>query len=146
MKKLLLLTIPLTLILSACGSSGGKVTNLNVNEFANKVNDTSVVVLDVRTPGEFQSGHIQGAINVDYEGLNFEGEVNKLDKAKTYAVYCRSGRRSGLATEVMAKNGFTADNWDSKMSTVTVDTGAIGSYGIPSNPLTMATTRMAIAI
>jgi phage shock protein E len=108
MKKLLLLTIPLTLILSACGSSGGKVTNLNVNEFANKVNDTSVVVLDVRTPGEFQSGHIQGAINVDYEGLNFEGEVNKLDKAKTYAVYCRSGRRSGLATEVMAKNGFTS--------------------------------------
>ena len=82
------------------------MTNLNVSDFAKKVSDTSVVVLDVRTPGEFQEGHLQNAINVDYEGINFAGEVNKLDKSKTYAVYCRSGRRSGLATEVMAKNGF----------------------------------------
>jgi len=106
MKKLWFLSIPLALILSACGSSGGSVTNLNVSDFAKKVSDSSVVVLDVRTPGEFQEGHLQNAINVDYEGMNFAGEVNKLDKSKTYAVYCRSGRRSGLATEVMAKNGF----------------------------------------
>jgi rhodanese-related sulfurtransferase len=106
MKKLLLLALPLTLILSACGSSGGSVTNLNVSDFAKKASNSSVVVLDVRTPGEYQSGHLTNAVNVDYEGMNFEGEVNKLDKTKTYAVYCRSGRRSGLATEVMAKNGF----------------------------------------
>ena len=82
------------------------MTNLSVSDFAQKVSDRSVVVLDVRTPGEFQSGHLLNAINVDYEGSNFEGEVQKLDKAKTYAVYCRSGRRSGLATEIMAKDGF----------------------------------------
>jgi rhodanese-related sulfurtransferase len=119
LKKFALLAIPLTLILSACGSSGGNVTTLNVSDFAKKVSDPSVVVLDVRTPGEFQSGHLKGAINVDYEGINFEGEVNKLDKTKTYAVYCRSGRRSGLATQVMAKDGFKSifnldgglDNW-----------------------------------
>jgi rhodanese-related sulfurtransferase len=105
-KKLLLSILPLTFILAACGSSGGTVTNLNVSDFAKKVSDTSVVVLDVRTAGEFQSGHLQNAVNIDYEGLNFEGEVNKLDKTKTYAVYCRSGRRSGLATQVMAKDGF----------------------------------------
>ena len=108
MKKLLFLTIPLALILSSCGSSGGTVTNLNVSDFSKKVADSSVVVLDVRTPGEFQEGHIKNAINVDFEGANFEGEVTKLDKTKTYAVYCRSGRRSGLATEVMAKNGFNS--------------------------------------
>ncbi|MEN9735722.1 MAG: hypothetical protein RL129_432 [Actinomycetota bacterium] len=108
MKKLLFLSIPLALILSACGGQGGKVTNLSVEDFATKISDSSIVVLDVRTAGEFQEGHIQNAINVDYEGLNFEGEVNKLDKTKTYAVYCRSGRRSGLATEVMAKNGFAS--------------------------------------
>ena len=84
------------------------MTNLSVEDFATKVSDSSVVVLDVRTAGEFQEGHIQNAINIDYEGLNFEGEVNKLDKTKTYAVYCRSGRRSGLATEVLAKNGFAS--------------------------------------
>lgn len=82
------------------------MTNLNVSDFAKKANESSVVVLDVRTPSEYQSGHLANAVNVDYEGMNFEGEVNKLDKTKTYAVYCRSGRRSGLATEVMAKNGF----------------------------------------
>lgn len=108
MKKLLLLSIPLALILSACGDQGGKVSNLSVEDFATKISDSSVVVLDVRTAGEFQEGHIQNAINIDYEVLNFEGEVNKLDKTKTYAVYCRSGRRSGLATEVMAKNGFAS--------------------------------------
>lgn len=106
MKKLWFLSIPLALILSACGSSGGSVTNLNVSDFAKKASDTSVVVLDVRTPEEFQSGHIQNAINVDYQGADFAGEINKLDKTKTYAVYCHSGRRSGLATDIMAKNGF----------------------------------------
>ena len=106
MKKLIASVLPLALILSACGSTGGKVNNLNVLEFSNKVKDSSVVVLDVRTPGEFQTGHLANALNIDYEGLNFEGEVNKLDKTKTYAVYCRSGRRSGLTTDLMAKYGF----------------------------------------
>ena len=106
MKKIILFVIPLALLLNACGTTGGKVTNLNVTDFAQKISDKSVVVLDVRTPGEFQSEHLENAINVDYEGSNFEGEVQKLDKSKTYAVYCRSGRRSGLATEIMAKDGF----------------------------------------
>ena len=96
MKKVIGLVLPLALILSACGSNGGKVNNLRVSDFANKVKDSSVITLDVRTPSEFQSGHLVNAVNIDFEGQNFEGEVNKLDKDKTYAVYCRSGRRSGL--------------------------------------------------
>ena len=106
MKKLLFLSIPLALILSACGTSGGSVTNLNVSDFAKKASDSTVVVLDVRTPEEFQSGHLKNAINIDYQGADFAGEINKLDKTKSYAVYCHSGRRSGLATEIMAKDGF----------------------------------------
>ena len=106
MKKLIAIIAPIALILTACGSTGAKVNNLNVTEFSNKVKDSAVVVLDVRTPGEFQTGHLANAVNIDYEGLNFEGEVNKLDKTKTYAVYCRSGRRSGLATGLMSKDGF----------------------------------------
>ena len=82
------------------------MNNLRVSDFANKVKDRSVITLDVRTPSEFQSGHLVNAVNIDFEGQNFEGEVNKLDKDKTYAVYCRSGRRSGLATDLMAKDGF----------------------------------------
>ena len=93
------------LLLTSCGS-GGKVTNLNVADFDAKIKNSSVVVLDVRTPAEYNEGHISNSINVDYEAPTFLSEVNKLDKSKTYAVYCRSGRRSGLATEIMAKNGF----------------------------------------
>ena len=103
---LALLLAGVTVLLTACGSGGNKVTNLNVSDFDSKIKDPSVVILDVRTPAEFQEGHIQSAINIDFEASNFESEVKKLDKSKSYAVYCRSGRRSGLATEIMARDGF----------------------------------------
>lgn len=92
--------------LSACGSTDS-VKNLSSNEFANKITDPKVVVLDVRTPSEFSAGHIERAINIDVEASTFETEIAKLDKTKTYAVYCHSGRRSGIATAQMAKAGFT---------------------------------------
>lgn len=93
--------------LTACGGNGGKVTNLNVNDFATKIKDASVTLIDVRTAGEFSSGHIAGAKNIDWESGTFERDVLALDKNKTYAVYCRSGNRSGQATAQMAKDGFT---------------------------------------
>jgi len=110
MKKLKLISVLLVSVvaLTACGGNGGKVTNLNVNDFAKKITDSSVTLVDVRTPGEFVSGHIAGAINVDFESGNFEQAIQKLDKTKKYAVYCRSGNRSGQATALMVKDGFKA--------------------------------------
>jgi rhodanese-related sulfurtransferase len=52
-------------------------------------------------------GHIANAINIDVEGMQFNADVSKLDKTKTYAVYCHSGRRSGIATSEMSKLGFS---------------------------------------
>ena len=107
-KRLIGLVIaPLLLVLSACGGSSVKVDNLNVAGFAKEVDKAGVVVLDVRTPGEFAVGHIKGAINIDVEAGDFDANIAKLDKAKEYAVYCHSGRRSGIATEKMSKSGFT---------------------------------------
>ena len=110
MKKLKLISVLLVSVvaLTACGGSGGKVTNLNVSEFATKISDSSVTLVDVRTPGEFMSGHITGATNIDFESGTFEADIQKLDKSKSYAVYCRSGNRSGQATALMAKDGFKA--------------------------------------
>ena len=110
MKKLKLISVLLVSVvaLTACGGSGGKVTNSNVSEFATKISDSSVTLVDVRTPGEFMSGHIAGATNIDFESGTFEADIQKLDKAKVYAVYCRSGNRSGQATALMAKDGFKA--------------------------------------
>ena len=66
-----------------------------------------VVVVDVRTPAEFAAGHIDGAVNLDVESPSFDAEMAKLDKTTTYAVYCHSGRRSGIATGKMGEAGFT---------------------------------------
>jgi rhodanese-related sulfurtransferase len=64
------------------------------------------VILDVRTPDEFKEGHIEGAINVDYNSGGFKTELGELDKEKTYFVYCRTGRRSAEAVKIMKELGF----------------------------------------
>ncbi|CAN2175971.1 PspE Rhodanese-related sulfurtransferase [Candidatus Nanopelagicaceae bacterium] len=105
MKKLLALIAGL-LLLAGCSSSAAGVTNMNVSEFSKKITEAGVVTVDVRTPGEFMTGHIQGAQNIDFESGNFENEISTLDKEATYAVYCRSGNRSGQAVAIMHDAGF----------------------------------------
>lgn len=69
--------------------------------------DPKFVILDVRTPQEYQSGHIAGAVNIDFYASDFPKQLNALDKSKTYVVYCRSGHRSGQAVSLMKQLGFT---------------------------------------
>ncbi len=69
--------------------------------------DSMAVILDVRQPSEFAEGHIEGAVNLDWlDEEAFKEGVAKLDKAKTYYIYCRSGRRSNAAAEKMQSDGF----------------------------------------
>ncbi len=65
-----------------------------------------ITVLDVRTPEEFASGHIAGAVNVNWEGSDFAAQVKQLDPSKPVLVYCHSGNRSGQAVQVMEQEGF----------------------------------------
>jgi len=71
----------------------------------NKINQ-SFVVIDVRTPEEFEDGHIENAINIDFRSDTFQDEINELDINKTYLVYCAVGVRSGLAVDIMEELGF----------------------------------------
>lgn len=64
------------------------------------------VILDVRTPEEFERGYIGNALNLDYYSKTFRDDLNKLDKSKTYLIYCRSGNRSGAALKVMEELDF----------------------------------------
>ena len=64
------------------------------------------IILDVRTPEEFAEGYIENAINLDYYSETFRDELNELDRSKTYLVYCRSGKRSQKALEIMAELNF----------------------------------------
>ncbi len=71
------------------------------------VDDKNAVILDVRSPEEFNSGKIPNSINIDiFKGQGFIYLVDELDKAKNFYVYCRSGARSGQACSVMNQMGI----------------------------------------
>lgn len=71
--------------------------NLSVEEFARLAADKRNVVLDVRTPEEFQAGHIPGALNLDVTAPDFQAKAALLDRNKVYLVHCASGVRSARA-------------------------------------------------
>ena len=79
---------------------------MNVSEFSKKIAESGVVTLDVRTAEEIAEGYIEGSQSIDFYLEDFEIEINTLDKQLTYAVYCRSGKRSGKAIEIMQEAGF----------------------------------------
>jgi len=68
--------------------------------------DANFVILDVRTPAEFQSGRLANAVNLDYYASNFRAEMAKLAKDKTYFVYCRTGNRSSQTLRLMQELNF----------------------------------------
>lgn len=110
MKKVVALTaaaIAVVGFLAGCSSSNDAINKVDPVAFNDVVTQPGVIVLDVRTPEEFQTGHLVNAININLEGSDFASEVSKLDKNSTVAVYCRSGNRSGVATKQMAELGFT---------------------------------------
>ena len=80
--------------------------NVDVEEFQKLKKQPKTVVLDVRTPQEKSEGSIPGAHQINFFNPNFKSQVAKLDKSKTYLVYCRSGNRSKKACSVMDGLGF----------------------------------------
>ena len=105
--KYALIVILLVAVIYGCTSTQNKgYKDINVNEFKALMNNDNIVVLDVRTPEETAEGIIKGAQEIDYKADGFEGQIDLLDKEKTYLVYCRSGGRSSKTTNMMAKKGF----------------------------------------
>ncbi len=92
------------------GSDSNKstYTQLSGSEFTETYQSTpDAVLIDVRTPEEFNGGHIEGALNIDFQNQSFLSEIQKLDLNKPYFVYCRSGNRSGQAISIMQNAGIT---------------------------------------
>lgn len=84
--------------------------NLNPSEaesfIAENAGNENFFILDVRTPEEMTKGCIKNSLNIDFYNSSFVDELSKLDKTKTYLVYCRSGRRSGESMKLMERLGF----------------------------------------
>jgi len=107
MKTITMLTLVLMSIISCTTSAQSGFKNAPIAELTKIKNEKKAVVIDVRTPAEWQQGVIDGAdIFIDYNSANFKQQLAKLDKTKTYVVYCRSGGRSAGASQVMVDNGF----------------------------------------
>lgn len=105
MKKSFLLTgWTLLIALSLNAQSVKTINSTDVGALLQKNN--KIVVLDVRTPGEFNSGHLKGAINIDLHQSDALNRISKLDKNATYLVYCRTKNRSGVVVNNMIQNGF----------------------------------------
>ena len=109
MKKLLTCLLATLGLTTACGQQ--KFENMDVQEFAELIADSNVVVLDVRTAAEFAEGHIQRAILIDQGQSDFmEKAKAMLPTEKKIAVYCRSGRRSASAAGRLTGAGYKCVN------------------------------------
>ena len=93
----------------ALAAEPASIRDVSVEEASALIADqNAVTVLDVRTPGEFEAGHIEGAVNVDAMSETFIEDLAKLDKGATYVLHCKSGARSARALEAMKAAGFSS--------------------------------------
>ena len=79
---------------------------MSASDFSAALDNPGRIVLDVRTPAEYASGHLPNAQNIDIGGPDFATRIAGLDKKATYAVYCHTGKRSSAALEQMSAAGF----------------------------------------
>jgi rhodanese-related sulfurtransferase len=100
MKTLLSVVVALSLFSLFPCATAADAKNVTIDEVAKLVkSDTNVVVIDVRTPREFEAGHIKGATNINFNDKEFAKRISALDKNKTYVIHCAAGGRSGKACE-----------------------------------------------
>lgn len=93
-------------LFNACQS--GAQTKLNPDDFqAALQREKTVQLIDVRTPDEFKSGHLEGAININFHDKDFAEQLATLDKNDPVMVYCAVGGRSGKAAVTLQQLGFT---------------------------------------
>lgn len=88
------------------GESAASISSLAPDQYVSEfVNDGEHLLIDVRTPEEFATGHIPGAINIPVDSL--AGELDQLPEDTEIVVYCRSGNRSATASRILAGAGFS---------------------------------------
>ncbi|AEG19384.1 MAG: rhodanese-like domain-containing protein [Methanobacterium paludis] len=83
------------------------IKNITPIEALKLMENEDFIILDVRAPWEFAEGHIKNAENLDFTDPDFSENLEKFDKNKKYIVYCKTGRRGGLALKAMKEAGFT---------------------------------------
>ena len=98
----------LFVLIASCGAkqiNDEVITTVDVKK-AKELLKEDIQLVDVRTPGEYEEGHIDNALNIDVTDDAFVKNIEQLDKEKPVMVYCRSGHRSARAAEILKEKGF----------------------------------------
>ena len=109
MKKILLsLLTAISFGTTGCSAQSDSIDTLAPQAFIKQAKaDTTSIILDVRTPGEYKEEHLAGARQLDFLNTSvFDAGIKELDNTHTYYVYCRSGKRSHNACIKMKKQGL----------------------------------------
>ncbi len=107
MKNVVLASL-LFAVVTSCTQSQN-ITNLDAHRFEKQLHETNEkIILDVRTPEEYNAGHIPGAILINYYASDFSSRIMQLDKSKPVYVYCAAGSRSSAAAKKLAQSGFVS--------------------------------------
>ena len=105
MKNLLLIAF---VVCTSSLCSQGKIGNVDAATFKKYIDGKKGTLIDLRTDDELKNkGMIKGAVQIDFLAKDAEEKISKLDKKKTYLIYCAGGGRSGDCAELMQKQGFT---------------------------------------
>ena len=115
-KKLIAFAIPIFLLClgfvlpSQSAQDNTRVQAVSAKEAAVLIEkhkgDNDFAILDIRTPGEYQSGHLAKSTLIDFYSKHFADRLSRLDKEKTFLIYCRSGNRSSKSLELFKKLKF----------------------------------------
>ncbi len=108
MKKLFsIATIAMLFFSCSNGQTSNKQWKLSASDFASKIKELpKAPILDVRTPEEFSGGHLENALNTNWNGDTFNKDIASIDKSEPVFVYCLSGGRSSSAASQMRSDGF----------------------------------------
>ena len=105
---MLVLTLGLSALAHADDSKDTFLQDVSAKAAAKLIEENpDIIILDVRTPQEFQASHIHNAINVNFYSSSFKEQLKKLDPSKTYLLHCLRGVRSGKTIPIMQDVGFT---------------------------------------
>ena len=105
-KHFLLLTFCVCFLFNCKETRSQNLNLISVEEMQELVHLEDMQLVDVRTPSEYNEGHVPNAQNIDFWGEDFDAEIEELDKTKPIIVYCKSGGRSAKCASKLAAKGF----------------------------------------
>ena len=106
MKKVVFVLLLITTFTSCLDQRSEEVKVISAEEMQSLLEADEVQLVDVRTPEEYELGHIDDAQNIDYFSPTFDEDIKNLDKTKPVILYCKSGGRSAKCAEKMVEAGF----------------------------------------